>query len=303
MVQLGQQSTKRKKHDDGGSVSSSAIGTVSPAGANATTDVAAKVASTALAPTAFSPLFISPRERSTPRRNAANAAAPPNAAQRNLFGHEDGRDELSVQVSGIMFAIAKLSRKVDDVSITMRRMANNVAMLKDELGRMNRVHRFILDQSNAAANAERTNEYMPPADEIFGVDDVADTGRTASTRNNTPVAGGPSAAQIGVWAAECRKRHLFAAKLAAHYYTENERLDCNCTGKGGKRALSPNRLSTIRRMSFDHFAVQSNENEKCCWLECMRAIDSGTRGMRRVSKIKQLASSSACAGPTSSNSM
>ena len=185
--------------------------------------------------------------------------------------------------------------RLDAMASQLRRIEGRMAYVEEYATRANRVETYVLDQSaqnfgdtqdqartsapNAALTATEAQGPIEPnaqALEIGG----------AKTIQNVV---GPIAAEIEVLAMNCNKRHVFAAKLASRMFTAAERVDRNCSGIG-KAALSPTRLLKIRELSFAHprFALQPGEVEAACWKDCVKAIDSRTRVMRKSGHTQTL---------------
>lgn len=89
---------------------------------------------------------------------------------------------------------------------------------------------------------------------------------------------GLTSIEINKMKIEACSRRNFAAKLAKHAFTEEERRKCNCRGKRGKDRLDPNRLNVIRALTYHYYPLKQGYDEDENWLnECVKAIDEVNR--------------------------
>ena len=66
-----------------------------------------------------------------------------------------------------------------------------------------------------------------------------------------------------------------------------ERLTSNVCGKNKKKQLSPHRMQRIYDATFQMYPMSSKENEKDAWAECIKAIDSSNRQLKRKNPEKE----------------
>ena len=76
-------------------------------------------------------------------------------------------------------------------------------------------------------------------------------------------------------------RGNFAANLNRTWFSVEERLTSNVRGKNKKKQLSPQRMRRIYDATFQMYPMSSKENEKDAWAECIKAIDSSNRQLKR----------------------
>ena len=76
-------------------------------------------------------------------------------------------------------------------------------------------------------------------------------------------------------------RGNFAANLNRTWFSMEERLISNVRGKNKKKQLSPQRMRRIYDATFQMYPMSSKENEKDTWAECIKAIDSSNRQLKR----------------------
>ena len=86
---------------------------------------------------------------------------------------------------------------------------------------------------------------------------------------------------------ETSSRRNFALKQAEKVFSSEERLESNCTGTRGKKALDKTRLATIQDNAFKLRPLESKENKKDAWKDCCRAIDEGGRQLNQKKKKAQ----------------
>ena len=65
-----------------------------------------------------------------------------------------------------------------------------------------------------------------------------------------------------------------------------ERAISNVAGVLGKSKLDPKRVDYIKRETYRMYPLQSKENEKKVWSDCVAAIDEVNRRLNRSKKSK-----------------
>ena len=76
-------------------------------------------------------------------------------------------------------------------------------------------------------------------------------------------------------------RKNFAANLVRQLFTEEERAASNVRGKGGKAQLNPAKIDVVRIKAIEMWPLESYENEKKAWSDCIKAIDEANRRLNR----------------------
>ena len=92
-----------------------------------------------------------------------------------------------------------------------------------------------------------------------------------------------------------KSRRNFAAHLAKLVFTPRERLECNCNGRFGKKALDTQRLIAIRNTLFKYYPCKQStlylngdtitsgdHDENNVWIrQCLPAIDESNRVLKK----------------------
>jgi len=76
-------------------------------------------------------------------------------------------------------------------------------------------------------------------------------------------------------------------KRAEKVFSYEDRLESNCTGTRGKKALDKTSVATIQDNTFKLWPLESKENKKNAWQDCCRAIDDGGRQLKQKKKKAQ----------------
>jgi hypothetical protein len=117
-----------------------------------------------------------------------------------------------------------------------------------------------------------------------------------------------------------KSRRNFAAHLAKLVFTPRERLECNCNGRFGKKALDTQRLMAIRNTLFKYYPCKQStlylngdtitsgdHDENNVWIrQCLPAIDESNRVLKKqliawYKKNKQLDCKNGGAGTANSS--
>ncbi len=117
-----------------------------------------------------------------------------------------------------------------------------------------------------------------------------------------------------------KSRRNFAAHLAKLVFTPRERLECNCNGRFGKKALDTQRLMAIRNTLFKYYPCKQStlylngdtitsgdHDENNVWIrQCLPAIDESNRVLKKqliawYKKNKQMENNKNGGGGTSSS--
>ena len=77
-------------------------------------------------------------------------------------------------------------------------------------------------------------------------------------------------------------RENFASNTVKELFSKDERLRCNVKGVFGKSKFDIRKMEYVRRQTFKFFPISSTENEKKCWANCVKAIDSSSRQLNRT---------------------
>lgn len=77
-------------------------------------------------------------------------------------------------------------------------------------------------------------------------------------------------------------RENFASNLVKELFTKEERAKSNVKGMFGKPKLCIKKIEYVRQQTLKFFPVTSTENEKKCWANCVKAIDSASRQLNRT---------------------
>ena len=80
--------------------------------------------------------------------------------------------------------------------------------------------------------------------------------------------------------AESVSRPNFSLNLVSKFFSEEVRITSNVSGKG-KNQLDKEIISAIKVASFRMWPLKTSENEAAAWRECIKAIDTGSRNLRR----------------------
>ena len=75
-------------------------------------------------------------------------------------------------------------------------------------------------------------------------------------------------------------RRNFATHIMRKLFSIHDRKTSNVNGKN-KNQLDPIRISFIRKVTFQHFPLKGEENEKKAWSSCVEAIDEANRRLNR----------------------
>ncbi|XP_072045380.1 uncharacterized protein [Amphiura filiformis] len=96
-------------------------------------------------------------------------------------------------------------------------------------------------------------------------------------------------------------RPWVARRLTDLLFTKLERRISNVQGKKNKKALDPQRMAAVRDGTFQVCPAPKNDQD-VLWKECIRSIDSASRGLSR-DRSKQPSKRPRATAPSSSNSM
>lgn len=92
--------------------------------------------------------------------------------------------------------------------------------------------------------------------------------------------------------AKSKSRRNFSAHLTKAVFTPIERLESNCNGRFGKKALDPVRLGAIRNTIFKYYPIMAvdDPDETNVWnKDCIPAIDETNRVLKKqlLAKLKR----------------
>ena len=79
-------------------------------------------------------------------------------------------------------------------------------------------------------------------------------------------------------------RPNFSSILVGKFFSEEVRITSNVTGSSGKNQLDQEMIAAIKMATFRMWPLKSSENDKVAWRDCVKAIDTNGRGLRRSLK-------------------
>ena len=92
---------------------------------------------------------------------------------------------------------------------------------------------------------------------------------------------------LGVKKDSC-SRNNFAANMVRRLFPEEERKCSNVKGVLGKKKLDPEKLSQVRKATFQLYPCESGEKEDNSWKLCCKAIDESCRRFNKEREKRKM---------------